>query len=319
MTLAGPPDLSVVIVTRDDFRSIARPVGHVQAQTAADRIELVIVAPSASESGVDPRALVEGGLRDARVVSSGQVVWRGRAAAVGVRASRAPIVAFVENHSYPAPRWAESLLAAHRGPWAIVGPAVENANPVTHTSVVNFLLTYGRWAGRREAAEVALLPFHNSAYKRPWLEAYGQRLGEMLDSEYWLQSDIRARGGRLYFEPAARTAHQNEVVLSTSLRLMFGQGRVFGNHRGEPWSPLRRAGYLLGAPAFPLLNLPRALREAARSVSTAELGAALPSILLHLVAHGAGEAAGYLTRSDGDEKFLAAHEFSLRSKAEERV
>jgi hypothetical protein len=312
VTLASPPDLSVVIVTRDDFRSIARPVAHVQAQTAADRIELVIVAPSAAGSGVDPAALVEGGLGDARVAPSGPVEWRGRAAAVGVRASRAPIVAFVENHSFPDPRWAESLLAAHRGPWAIVGPGVENANPVTHTSVVNFLLTYGRWAGRREPGEVDLLPFHNSAYKREWLDAWGERLGEILDSEYWLQSDIRARGGRLYLEPAARTAHQNETVLSTSLRLLFGQGRVFGHHRGEGWSPLRRAAYLLGAPAFPLLNLPRALRESAHSASGTELATALPSILLHLVAHGAGEAMGYLTRSDGDQGFLAAHEFSLR-------
>jgi hypothetical protein len=54
------------------------------------------------------------------------------------------------------------------------------------------------------------------------------------------------------------------------------------------------------------------LRESARSTSPGELAAALPSILLHLVAHGAGEAVGYLTRSDGDEGFLVDHEFSLR-------
>jgi hypothetical protein len=312
VTALRPPDLSVVIVTRDDFRSIARSVAHVLAQTAADRIELVIVAPSTSESGVDPPALIEGGLRDARVVSAGRVRSRGRAAALGVRASRGPIVAFVENHSYPAPRWAESLLAAHREPWAIVGPTVENANPATRTSVVNFLFAYGRWAGRRERGEVDLLPFHNSAYKREWLDACGERLGAMLDAEYWLQSEIRERGGRLYLEPAAHTAHLNETNIAASLRLLFGQGRAFGQRRSERWSPLRRAGYLLGAPAFPLLNLPRLLRESAHSTSAGELAAALPSILVHLVAHATGEAAGYLTRSAGDQSFLIDHEFSLR-------
>jgi hypothetical protein len=180
--------------------------------------------------------------------------------------------------------------------------------------VVNFLFAYGRWAGRRERGEVDLLPFHNSAYKREWLDRCGERLGDMLDAEYWLQSEIRGRGGRLYLEPAAHTTHPNETNLGASLRLLFEQGRAFGHRRSERWSPLRRAGYLLGAPAFPLLNLPRLLRESVRSTSAGELAAALPWILLHLVAHGAGEATGYLTRSAGDQGFLIDHEFSLRSE-----
>jgi hypothetical protein len=40
--------------------------------------------------------------------------------------------------------------------------------------------------------------------------------------------------------------------------------------------------------------------------------AALPSILLHLSAHGVGEAAAYLTGREGDSEFLIAHEFSHR-------
>lgn len=147
-----------------------------------------------------------------------------------------------------------------------------------------------------ENAEVDLLPFHNSAYKREWLDGYGARLGAMLDAEYWLQADIRSRGGRLYLEPAARTAHANEPLLATSLRLLFGQGRAFGSHRSGAWSRLRRAGYVLGAPAIPLMNLPRALRDAGRSM----------------------EAAAYLTGSGGDEEFLVAHEFSHRPETKAR-
>jgi hypothetical protein len=310
--------MSVVIVSPDDFGSIARPIRHLQEQSARDRIELVVVAPSRDRLGPDFAPVIDTGFRDVRVVERGSIGSRGSAAAWGVRAAQAPIVAFVENHSYPAPGWAESLLRAHEGPWAVVGPSVENANPATRTSRVNYFLTYARWAGPQEAGEVDLLPFHNSAYKREWLDTYGTRLGTMLDEEYWLQADIRARGGRLFLEPAARMTHTNEAVLPTSMRLFFGQGRAFGRKRGSGWSRLRRACYVLGAPAFPLMNLPWVLRESVRSTPVREIVVSLPSILLHLTAHGAGEAVGYLTGTEGDTEFLAAHEFSHRPEATAR-
>ncbi|HET6361146.1 MAG TPA: glycosyltransferase [Gemmatimonadota bacterium] len=306
------PSLSVVIVTHCDYDAIARPIRHLAAQTIRDRIELLVVATTsdAVRDGIEHARAA--GFQDVRVVEHGRVVERGVAAASGVRASRAPIVGFVENHSFPAPHWAEALLRAHEGPWAIVGPVVENANPVTRTSVVNFAVTYGPWTGRREAGEVDLLPFHNSAYKRAWLDGFGDRLGSMLDDEYRLQAEVRARGGRLYLEPAAVVAHTNETRLSRSLRLLFGQGMAFGAGRSSAWPGLRRAGYVLGAPAIPLVNLPRVLREAAHTLPGAAMAASFPSLVLHVAAQGAGEAVGYLTRRPRDEEFLAAHEFSHR-------
>lgn len=304
--------MSVVIVSHDDYASIARAVRHVAAQTVKDRIELVVVASTEDAVGDGIERARAAGFLDVRVVAHGRVVERGVAAASGVRASRAPIVGFVENHSFPAPGWAEALLHAHAGPWAIVGPAVENANPVTRTSIVNFAVTYGPWSGRREAGEVELLPFHNSAYKRSWLDGFGDRLGAMLDDEYRLQAEVRARGGRLYLEPAAVVAHTNETRLGRSLRLLFGQGVAFGAGRGAGWSGLRRAGYVLGAPAIPVVNLPRVLREASYTLPGAAIAASLPAILLHVAAQGAGEAVGYLTGRPGDREFQAAHEFSHR-------
>lgn len=318
MTNGSVPSISVVIVTRDDFDTIARPVRHLVGQTVRDRIELVIVTRSRDRLGPAIEPLMDAGFHAVRIVEHGPIASRGSAAASGVRVAGAPIIGFVENHSFPAPGWAEALLRAHEGPWAIVGPGVENANPDAHTSRVNFLVTYGAWTGPVEAGEVDLLPFHNSAYKREWLEGYGDRLGDMLDDEYWLQADIRERGGRLYLEPAARTAHMNESRLGTSLRLLFGQGRGFGAGRSRDWSRFRRAGYIVGAPVIPLMNLPRSLRDSARSIPPTALAASLPSILLHLAARGAGEVAAYITGRDGDEEFLASHELNHRRAKGER-
>jgi hypothetical protein len=93
---------------------------------------------------------------------------------------------------------------------------------------------------------------------------------------------------------------------------LFGQGRTFGRGRSTGWSRLRRAGYVVGAPAIPLLNLPRSLRDSARSLPPTSLAASIPSILLHVAARGAGEVAAYVTGTHGDEAFLASHEFSHR-------
>src|SRR5688572_17047758 len=134
------PSMSVVIVTRDDYASIARPIRHLEAQTVRDRIELVIVAASEGALGAGIGEAMDAGFQAVRVVEHGPIRSRGSGAASGVRAASAPIVGFVENHSFPAPGWAEALLRAHEGPWAVVGPAVENANPRTRTSRVGFLI-----------------------------------------------------------------------------------------------------------------------------------------------------------------------------------
>ena len=316
----GPdPSMSVVIVTRDDYASIARPIRHLEAQTIRDRIELVVVAPSEDALGAGVEEAMDAGFHAVRIVEHGPIRSRGTGAASGVRAASAPIVGFVENHSFPAPGWAEALLHAHQGPWAVVGPAVENANPYTRTSKVTFLITYARWSPPHTAGEVELLPFHNSAYKREWLDRLGDRLGAMLDDEYRLQSDVRTAGGRLYLEPAARTAHTNETLLGASLTLFFNQGRSFGAGRIATWPGPRRAAYLVGSPAIPFMNLPRVLRDAVRTMRGPSVVVSLPSILLHLTAHGAGEAAAYLTKRPGDGDFLAAHEFSHRPEPAARA
>ena len=88
------------------------------------------------------------------------------ARARGVRAARAPIVAFTEDHSFPQPGWAAALVAAFTGGVSVVGPMVENANPGSAVSWANFLLEYGEWMPPGRPHGHAHLPGHNSAYRR---------------------------------------------------------------------------------------------------------------------------------------------------------
>ena len=130
---------------------------HLRAQTARDRIELIVVAESAR--AVDCGALQGDVFAACRVVEVGPITQRGDAAAKGIRAATAPIVAMIEDHSYPEPEWAEALLRAHAGPWTVVGPVVANANPDYAASWVNYVLGVRRLrpAGRRGRARPASL------------------------------------------------------------------------------------------------------------------------------------------------------------------
>jgi len=137
------PQLSVIVITPGSFRAIRKAVEHVLAQDARDALELVIVAPSSAGLGLQP-ALLEG-LWGWQVVEVGTIDNIGPAEAAGFRHARAPVVVYVEEHSYPAPGWARALIEAHAGPWAAVGPAVTNANPDRMVSWTTFFLDLGEW------------------------------------------------------------------------------------------------------------------------------------------------------------------------------
>ena len=76
---------------------------------------------------------------------------------------------------FPEAGWAAALIAAHEGPWAVVGPAIRNANPATVVSWCDFVVGYGPWMDPVEAGPAPFLPGHNSCYKKAILLEYGTR------------------------------------------------------------------------------------------------------------------------------------------------
>lgn len=287
-------DLSIVIITPDRCETIRKTLRHLRGQTLRNRLEIVIVAPSADKLALDDSDLKD--FVQVRVVEVGAIESTAAARAAGTRLASAPLVAFVEDHSYPEPDWAEALIGVHRQPWAAVGPVIGNANPTSILSWANLLIEYAPWLEPAPAGMIDHLPGHNSAYKRTVLLDYGPELEAMLEAETVLHWDLRARGYRLYLEPKAKTHHVNFSLLLPCLPLRFHCGRLFAAARARNgrWSPLRRVLYAGGAPLIPVVRLWRILRELRRPGRRHDLlPRVLPALLLGLVLNGTGQMVGY--------------------------
>src|SRR5688572_462153 len=150
------PELSVILAARGGYASVQRTVECLKRQSAADRIELIVIACG------DPAEIRA---QDVRCFGGYQGLSLGNGASIaianaaGVRQARAPVVAFAEDHCFPEPDWAAALLDAHRGSYAVVGPAFRNVNPRSTVSWCDFLIGYAPWmepveAGRSEERRV---------------------------------------------------------------------------------------------------------------------------------------------------------------------
>jgi len=290
------PLLSVVLVAPDGWTPLRRTVAALARQEIASRLELVLVVPESHPIALDAPEVAGDvvGIGAVRSVVVAQISASGAPRAAGARAARAPVVAFAEDHCFPDAGWGEALLAAHRGPWAAVGPAIRNANPRTLLSWADLFIGYGPWLAPGAAREMDHLPGHNSSYKRAVLESYGESLEGMLETETLLHWDLRRRGHRLYFEPAATAAHMNFAVLRSWIAIHFLYGRLFASTRAREWGWLRRTAFALGAPLIPAVRLARTVSAVHGSgAGAAVLARALPWIVLALVLDGCGQLAGY--------------------------
>lgn len=286
------PEMSVIVITPDNFATIAKTIRRLHGQNVRDRLEIVIAAPAKNALQLQEAALRD--FHSYKVIEVGAMISTARARAAGVFAASAPVVAFVEDHAFPANGWAEAFIGAHRQPWAAVGPAMVNANPRTLTSWANLVIEYSQWLDPCTAGVKDHLPGHNGSYKRALLVEYGDSLEAMLDSESILQWDLRAKGHELYLEPAAKTFHQNFSAGFSWLPLRFNGGRLFAAARARNWSAPRRMLYCLASPLIPFVRLTRIVKELRAPGRKRDLlPRIVPLLFTSLVIDAAGEMTGY--------------------------
>lgn len=290
------PVLSVVLVAPDGYREVATTLRHLRAQTIAGELELVIIAPEADHFQVRNEDAAAFG--KVTLVEVAEVRTLAAARAAGIARASAPFVAFSEDHSFPEPTWAAALVAAHEQGYAGVAPEMKNANPATAVSWATMFLHFGGVVEPRNGFETDWpAASHNMSYRRDELLQLGDQLSELLLAELFLHRALRARGHKFWVEPAAATRHVNSSRIAPALRHAWLGGRLYGGLRYgfDAWSLGRRIVYAGGSFLIPLLRLRRVFVQMRRTrKGLALLPRVLPAMVVILITHAAGEAAGYL-------------------------
>lgn len=298
-----PPTISVVLGVTGTFERIDTTMRHLRAQTIRDRMELLIVAPADVRFRIPPGAAE--GLHCCRLIELASWSTLSGAKGEAIHAATAPLVAFAEDHSFPEPGWAEALVAAGERGCAGVGVQMYNANPWGMLSWAAMFIHFGGAVEPEGTGETSYTSAsHNTAYDREALLSLGGALPRLMQAEVFLQEALRARGYRMYREPAARTRHVNTTRLRPWLLHHFVGGRLYGGLRAElgGWSLGRRLVYAAGSPIVPPLRTRRVVREIRRtSHGSFLLPRVLPAVVLGLCANALGECAGYVLGVGGTE------------------
>lgn len=291
---AEAPALTAIVLMPSGAGALRTTLDHLSAQTIRDRIEVVFVVPEGVDAAIRTDRL--DGFAGWQLLRVPEMRLSGPTRAVGIRAAWAPFVVPMEDHCYPAPGWAEGLLAALETPGAVAaGPSFDNGNPATRTSWVDYLMNFGAYADHAETRPRGGTAWHNTAYRRDVLLRYGDALGDLLDVEGPLQADLRERGHVLVQSADARVRHLNVSHPGWLLVEHVVNGRQFGAARSAGWSAPRRALHAVTAPLIPLARLRDVWGIARRAGRTRELrGPAVPLLLAALGASAAGEVVGSL-------------------------
>src|SRR5438105_11046579 len=303
------------MVAGDCRDRVRRALDRLCSQAVSESMEILVVdladdqaAPLVAAAGAPVEILRLPGVQEWAV-----------ARRAGLERSRGAVVAFVEEHCFTEPGWAQALIEAHEGPWVSVGYGFRNANPQSYVSRSAMLADYGLWLEPVPRGPARLLPGDNVSYKREAFLSLGDLLEGALASDFVANEEFHKRGLPMFVEPGARAAHLNfTTVWETALtNYVWCRAMAAQRARAGGWSLGRRAvqGVFTPAtaPVYRLVRLVRTLGERRRLWRPFLAG--LPIILAVGVAAGLGEAAGYLLGPGGAEAALKRWELDVERGA----
>ena len=297
MRASSPPALSVVLATTSEPPA-RRSLAAYAAQTAAARVEVVLVAPASElerfDAGATPR------LHGLRRVAAPEPFTVASARAAGALAAAAPWVFVGETHSFADPPMCGELLAAIGAagaePPEVWVTSIYNVNPTTAVSWASFLIDYGAWAPGQPDAETTRPPIYNALFARTLLGQLGERLPAAFspyDESVFPHSAADGRAARRV--PRATIGHLNIDRIGIFCRSKTWAGMAVGAQRARRWGWSRRVVYAGAAPLIAAVLFARTLRSYGTSRRRGDAPAAtVPLLALGAAVRAWGEALGYL-------------------------
>lgn len=300
---AAPPSrLAVIYCVSGSLANIQKTLDCLQAQSAADRIDLLLTANSPALLKEAEASVRARGVLLEPLFLLHQETDPAAARLIAAKEASAEIMTIAEDHSFPEDNFAEELLAVFASCSTILAasPDIHNPNPRSAVSRAQFLLTHGMLEpapSLRRTQDVERLPWHNTTYRREAFLAAAHDVG-LMQAESLLQEEIRRLFPHARFVHCHRTIlrHVNMSRLAPAVDHAFHGGRIFGAERARYhlWNPAAR---LLHALAFPLVAVLRVVRCMHLLLDRHSIGRSLATsaaACLLAFAHAVGEAVGAL-------------------------
>ena len=291
------PLLSAVVVFGEQRTRAARCLRHLLGQTALDRCEIVIIDLARAPAPI-------AGLENPAVhwFHRPDQESFGAARAEGIRQSRGKIVAFLEDHCYAEPRWAEEVIEAFDRPADIVSYAFTNANPERLLCRTFLMVEYGRWLDPAISGYIPISTCNNVAYRRSALKPYWNRLDKLCEAEHVLHREMQGAGSRVWLAAGAKLSHENWTRLWEGLAANALMKRLLAARRAseQNWGLGVRLAWAAGMSLTPPLHIARLAQSLVRRPRLWPLfWASFPLMLVVYPFCAWGEAMGYLF-GDGD-------------------
>jgi hypothetical protein len=214
---------------------------------------------------------------------------------IGIRRSRAPLVALIEDVGRPDPSWAAQVVKQHAQSYAAIGGAMENGLDRALNWAVYFG-DFGRYQNPISRGPSPYVSDANVSYKRSALERVNDAWPESYN-EARVHGALVERGEVLALSPDIVVwQHRLDLHLGSELVERYVWGRSFAATRVERVSASRRLIYAALSPVLPFVLLLKQCHNVLHTKrNLAAFLKALPLTALLDVAWSCGEFVGYVT------------------------
>ncbi len=204
-------------------------------------------------------------------------------------------VVLTEDSCVASPGWLSELLSEYSEARGAVGGAVEASEGISLAMWSFCYVDFFRYMHPLVAGHTPTLSVCNIAYRRADLEAIKDRWVNGFN-ENEINNLLQERFGPLWVNPAAEVRVRRDVKFLDAVYERYAFGRLFGATRISHSDGQRRAYFAAVAPALPFVLMARMGAKALKQITLLKrFIAALPIVLLMVLAWSWGEWLGYVT------------------------
>ena len=298
MSAGQAPALSVLIPAVNEIGLLRRCLAALESQPRAGEMEVVVTTRL---PGGGAESIAREFPKVKLVPGDGLTIPQMRAK--GLKETRAPLVAVLEDHTDVVPTWGEAMLRGHATGAAVVGGSVTNGC-FSAVDWAAFLIEYNDHMTPLPEGPVASLPGNNASYKRSAIEACGDLFYRGV-WETFLHQALAAKGLTFRCERGAEVVHAKPFSFAHFAAQQWHLARSYAAMRVRGVPAGRRLLYAAGSPLLLPLFLFRIARSVARRPGYGYFPAfvkSLPLLLLFLSIRAAAEFTGYVA-GEGDSSW----------------